>query len=226
MIICCFKWRRQGRYVLPHVCDYTAAHVNALYRGVKRHLPGLTEFVCVTDDATGIDPAVRTVPLWSDHLSLGGAYVRLGIYDPEKAALIGPRFMVIDLDSAIVGDLTPLVSRPEPLVLNRYTLGNVRRQYYNTALQLMDAGCKPNVWRQFRPRHTEWIESDPELVGTEQAWIASRLGPRLPTFGPEHGVYDVRDVGDTPPADARIVFFHGAADPSADTRQWATENWG
>lgn len=225
MIVACFKWKRQGRYQLPNICDYDHRHVNALFHGVRKHLPSLTDFVCVTDDPTGIHSDVRIVPLWLDHLDLGGCYVRLRMYG-DGGPLIGQRFLMIDLDAVITGDLTPIADRTEDLVLNRYCLGAPTGQLYNGALQLMDCGSRPWVWQAFRgKRSADQVEARKDLIGTDQAWLSHILGPGEATFGPEHGIYDMRNVRKCLPEDARVVMFHGKRDPSKPEWRWVNEYW-
>ena len=53
------------RYVvcLKYGNKYSAEYVNKLYNMVKRNLTLDHEFVCFTEDATGIDPAIRIEPI-------------------------------------------------------------------------------------------------------------------------------------------------------------------
>ena len=68
--VACVKW---GRWCEPH----TAAYVNRLAAGVRRHLPRPHRFVCFTDDPTGLSDSIETRPL-PENLSgswWGGAYM-------------------------------------------------------------------------------------------------------------------------------------------------------
>lgn len=227
--VCCFKWTRSKTgYQLPSVCDYTAEHVNILSRMVDRHLDMPHRFICVTDDATGLDKDIEVVPLWDKGKSLGGCYNRLYAFSPDMREVLGPRFVMIDLDCVITGDITPLFDTPEPFVINAY-LGEATQQFYNGALVLMDAGCRAEVWETFHPMHSpKMMRRDKEAgrrIGSDQAWIAHTLGPSETTFGPWCGVYEALRIRGTLPLDARIVFFSGPRDPSQGAHQWVRDHY-
>jgi hypothetical protein len=227
--VVCFKWKRGRKgYQLPSVCDYTAEHVNILSRMVDRHLDMPYRFICVTDDPKGLDDDIEVVPLWDKCLALGGCYNRLYAFSPDMMPLFGPRFVMIDLDCVVVGDITPLFDTPEPFVMNAY-LGDMTRQFYNGALVLMDTGCRAEVWETFHPKHSPLMmkreKQAGRLIGSDQAWIAHTLGPDEATFGPWCGVYEALRVQDRLPLDARIVFFSGKRDPSERQYAWVREHY-
>ena len=77
---------------------------------VARHYRRAHRFVCITDDAKGIDGDIRTVPIWNDFAHLRGpngvnCYRRLRAFSAEAADLIGPRFVSLDLDCVITADV-------------------------------------------------------------------------------------------------------------------------
>ena len=59
----CWKWRPRQAYR----SKFESAHVNTLHSMITRHYHGPFELVCVTDDAGGINPAIRIVPMWADY---------------------------------------------------------------------------------------------------------------------------------------------------------------
>src|SRR3990167_2838488 len=87
--------------------EFTVDHVNKLQRGFEKHLKLPHEFVCITDNPNGIDSSkIRILPLWNDFRDLGRCFTRLKIFSEEMEKLIGPRFVQIDLDVVLVGDVT------------------------------------------------------------------------------------------------------------------------
>lgn len=209
---------------------YTARHVNTLYSMLKRHLHVPFEMVCVTDNPQGINKPVRIVKLWHQLRDLGGCYCRLKAFRPEMEREFGRRFVSIDLDCVITGDVTPLLTRSEDFVICRDGLWPATP--YNGSMWLMTAGARSQVWDTFTRRESPAKAKKLGYVGTDQAWIAACLGPDEAQWTTDDGVYSYRHHvlknGGELPEDARIVFFHGRYDPSqADVQrhEWVRENW-
>lgn len=219
------KYRWNDRFL------YTADHVNRLAASVRRNLHIPHEFVCVTDMPEGIDASVRIVPLWDDHRAMGGCYMRLKLFSPEMRELIGERFVQIDVDSVVVGDLTPLLDRNDDFIAWR-NIGYPTTPYCGSMF-MMRAGARPDVWSTFDPVVSPKIASAENLCGTDQAWMGHVLGKDMPSWSAADGVLSFRsDInakhrGELPPG-ARIVFFHGPYDPSMPAiqeRGWVREHW-
>src|SRR5689334_21964452 len=85
---------------------------------LRRHLHVPHEFVCVTDDRRGIDDSVRVVPLPNRLSATPRCIRRLRQFDGGWALRnLGQRIATLDLDIVITDDVTPLFTRPEPVVL-------------------------------------------------------------------------------------------------------------
>jgi hypothetical protein len=206
---------------------YTAAHVNGLYAQVRRHYPDPFEPVCVTDRPAGLDPSIRVVPLWPDFRELvsphgreyPACYLRLKAFAPEMREVLGPRFVSLDLDTVITGDLRPLWQRPEDFVI--WTLAVPLREKTRTTYQgsmwLLTAGSRPQVWDRFTPTAARQAFAAGHH-GNDQGFMQYVLGPREATWTAGDGVYSfkchlLRDHGGRLPANARVVMFHGKPDP-------------
>ena len=104
--VVCFKWAPPQGYR----STFTSATVNTLRAMVARHFHVEHRFLCVTDDATGLDPAIEVVPLWDDFAQVrnphGGhqpsCYRRLKVFARDIATILGDRFVCLDLDTVIV----------------------------------------------------------------------------------------------------------------------------
>lgn len=215
LTVVCWKWRPVPGY---H-SQFSAVAVNTLRAMVARYYRKPHEFVCVTDDPWGIDADVRIVPVWNDHAELPGphgvnCYRRLKAFSAEAADLLGPRFVSLDLDCVITGDCAPLWDRPEDFVI----WGNTARGTpYNGSMWLLRAGTRRKVWDDFHPVDSPARARAHGYIGSDQAWIATCLGPGEARWTTEDGVYSwrlhVKKAGGDLPGDARIVFFHGREDP-------------
>lgn len=228
-----FKWPAPVGYRSV----FSAAQVNTLQRMIARNYPAPHRVFCVTDQAEGIDPGVTVVPDWKDYADLPSpsgrrnpsCYRRLRAFAPEMADTFGPRFVLLDLDTVIAGDLRPLVDRPDDFVI----WGDTNpRTYYNGSLILMTAGARSKVWTTFHPIESPRASYRAGHHGSDQGWISYCLGPHEQKWSTADGVYSyknhLRQMTQLP-ANARVVSFHGEFDPwDAHVQQrhrWVAEHY-
>lgn len=225
-----YRWNAHFRYGVEHVKILRAA--------VARNLTLEHEFVLVTDRPEGdYGPDVRVVPLWSDYRELTGwrgkghgCWHRLKAFDELTGQRLGERFVWLDLDCVVTGNLDSLFSRTEDFVAWRDA--NPPTPYCGSMV-MMTAGARQRVWDEFdaNPDRAQARCREQRYIGTDQAWIGTCLGPGEATWGPEHGVYNFRhDLKDgTLPSNAKLVFFTGPVDPSQPELQaahpWIKEHW-
>jgi hypothetical protein len=229
-----FKWKPLSGYR----SIFRADAVNALRRMVAKHYPKPHRFICCTDDPSGIDKGIEIVPLWDEFANIpsphGGrnpsCYRRLRAFRPDIAALFGERFVWIDLDTVIVGDLVPIFDRPEDFVIWGET---DPRSFYNGSMVLMTAGSRRRVYDEFDPKTSPRRAKQAGKFGSDQGWVSYCLGKGEATWGRQDGVYSYRvhiaPQGDRLPEDARVVMFHGKHDPWSWYGQripWVREHWG
>lgn len=217
--IVCMKWTAPFAFR----SKYTADHVNRLQKMVAKFYPHEHRFICITDDARGLDPSIEHVPLWSDYGMIpppqGGmnpsCYRRLKLFSAEMEDLLGPRFVSIDLDCVMVADPSPLWHRPEEFVIARF--GAIKNQIYNGSMFLMTAGAREQVWKQFDPYKSPRRAKRAGLLGSDQAWIQHCLGEGEATWGHKDGIFAWRThiarTGGKLPAGAKVVFFQGKSKP-------------
>jgi hypothetical protein len=223
--VVCWKWKPKPGYR----STFGPETVNTLKRMVARHYRADHELVCITDDAEGIDKDVRVIPLWSDHAQVPSphgpgnpsCYRRLKAFSAEAATLIGERFVSIDLDVVIAGDLRPVWDVPEAFKIWGDTSP---RTPYNGSMFLMTAGVRRQVWDKFDPHRSPLLAKQKGYWGSDQAWIGYALGPDEKRWNTADGVYsfrnhiqDLRTLKPGPlPENASVVFFHGKHDPWDD----------
>lgn len=215
--------------------------VNTLKRMVARHYQYPHRFVCVTDQPDGIDADIETLPLWPEYADLPNphdgpsrgknpsCYRRLRAFHPEIGSVFGDRFVSLDLDVVITGDLAPLWNRPDDFVIWGDT-NPLPGSHYNGSMFLMTAGARPQVWERFDPIYSPREAKAAGCFGSDQGWISYCLGAGQSRWSTADGVYSFRNHiapnrGALPP-DARIVLFHGRVDPwHAEAQQlpWVRE---
>lgn len=236
--VVCFKWNRvkEGMQLPSTVDQYGPEHVNILYHSVKRNTTVHHRFICVTDNAEGLHPDIEVVPLWDYCKYLGGCYNRLYIFSTDIENLFGPRFIAIDIDCVIVGNIDHILNRNDDFIINEYDIKknqHATHQYYNGSLIMMNAGTRDEIWNDFDPSVTpELLQSRKdrvELVGSDQAWISHCLGAGEKTFKNADGVYDYRKLSNKKelPRNAAIVTFAGKRDPLTEYRkiEWIRQHW-
>lgn len=215
--VVCFKWRTEG-----YRSKFSGTHVNVLRNMVARHYPEPHRFICVTDDDTDIDSGIEVVPLWDDFAHVPNpswqnspsCYRRLKVFSKEFGDVAGERFVCMDLDVVIVGDLRPLFNRPEPFVAWRDPGGIWP---YNGSMYMMSAGARPQVWDDFDPERSPRLAHEAKCLGSDQGWMSYRLGRGEAVWTTADGVlsYRMQVAPDraTLPHGARVIVFHGVPDP-------------
>lgn len=227
--VVCWKWDN-GAIHAKKGLRFGAEHVNRLRNMVARNLRMEHEFVCITDDSKGIAKDIRIIPLWDDLRSLGGCYVRLKAFSEEMKDVIGPRFVWLDLDTVVMRDITSLFDREDDFMAWGDTTPSTP---YNGSMMMMTAGARRQVWDTW---NEESVARSKKMgfVGTDQAWISACLGPGEKRWSTADGVYSFRcHIKQKqllqPPNNARIIFFHGSADPSQeliqDRHPWVRKHW-
>jgi hypothetical protein len=233
--VVCWKWRKPG-----YRSTFTAEHVNTLRRMVARHYDRPHRFVCVTDDPAGLDDGIEAQEIGEDWAALPNpswpagpsCYRRLALFAPDAGQRFGERFVSLDLDVVITGDLTPLWERPEPIVLWSDPLFHPKGMY-NGSMMLIAAGAAPELFTEFDPSTSPLAAKAAGCLGSDQGWISYRLGRGRPVWTAADGVYSFwvhleRQKKRLPPG-ARMVVFHGHRDPWMPEVQsefaWVREHW-
>jgi hypothetical protein len=222
--VVCWLWQPAAGYRTA----FTATHVNTLRRMVARHYRVPHRFVCLTDDPRGLDDGIEVLPLWADWATVASphgaqhpsCYRRLKAFAPEMRAL-GARFVSLDLDCVVTGDLTALWDREEEFVIWRPTYRrrglNGPKTRFNGSMWLLTAGSRPEVWTRFRGAASAAEAYRRGYHGSDQGWLQYVLGTGVPGWSEVDGVYSYKfhlldqHAGELP-AHTRIVFFHGKPD--------------
>lgn len=216
--VICWKWKTPG-----YRSTFGPETVNMLFRMVDRHYPVPYRKVCVTDDPAGIASDVEIIPAWNDFSHVpsphGGnnpsCYRRLRLFHPDAAQWFGKRFVSLDLDVVITGDLRALWDRSEDLVMWGDT-NPLPGSHYNGSMILLTAGSRPQVWTDFHPIRSPRLSLGAKCFGSDQGWISYCLGKGEAKWTRSDGVYSFRNelaTRTTLPDDARVVVFHGIHDP-------------
>lgn len=216
---------------------FDADKVNVLFRMVRRYYQHAIRTICVTDIPRGLDKDVEVVTAWNDYADIPSphgahnpsCYRRLRAFDPDVGTVFGQRFAMLDIDTVIVRDITPLWERTEDFVAWGET---DPRSYYNGSMMLMTAGARAKVWTDFDPKTSPREAKAAGKFGSDQGWISHCLGKGEARWTTADGVYSynvhLKKHPAELPADARMVMFHGGLDPwspGAQKLAWVRAAW-
>jgi len=198
--------------------NYPAEHVNIWASMVRRNLSMPHRIACVTDMPEGIDPRVEIITPPGDFLNISSphwangkpqCFRRLSMFRPDAAGIFGERFVCMDLDCVVSGRLDPLFDRNDDLVLYK---GTASSRPYNGSLMLIRAGCRPHVFEDFNQQAA--LEASKQFCGSDQAWLAHRLGWSEATWDERDGVHFVSSMSTRKRMSSpRVVFFPGRLKP-------------
>jgi hypothetical protein len=213
---------------------YGAEYVNRLYGMVARHLTPPFGFHCITDDATGLRPEVRPIPLPELGFTLDG--IRHGVWDksrlwqPRLGDLAGPA-LFMDLDVVVTGRLDAFFDYGEPddVVMMRNPTTPFERLGQTSLYRFPVGGLVP-LWERFR--------ADPVRVAAEHRFeqrFVTRHAPGGAKFWPRGWAVHFRHHCARPfplnylapprlPRGARVVVFAGGLNPpDAIVGRWDPE---
>jgi hypothetical protein len=215
----CWRWKPPQGYR----STFGPETVYALREMIRRHYAKPHRFVCVTDEPNAL-PGVETIPLWPECSSIPSpighsypsCYRRLKVFAPDAGLTFGERLVSIDLDSVIVGDVTPLFDRPEDFVIwGESDFPNTTP--YCGSLWMLKTGTRTKAWTEFDEKTSPSRAMRAGCRGSDQGWLAYVLGKGEATWTRKDGVYSFRKhiAQDRYrlPSDARLVSFHGKVDP-------------
>lgn len=224
------RWRPPGNYR----SKFEPSTVNTLWSMLQRNYDGPCRLTCITDEPQGISSEVQVLPLWTQFAKLPSphgmgypsCYRRLPLFGDDLPGIgpireaIGERFVHVDLDVTITGNLTPLFAGQEDF---RIWGDTAKGTPYNGSLWMLRAGTRRKVIDEFDPIDSPKRSLKLGYIGSDQGWIGACLGPDEMKWGTRDGVYSYRNhiqrSGYMLPTGARIVVFHGAVDPwSAQAR--------
>lgn len=216
-------------------------HVVVWRNMIERHLSIPHRLAVVTDDLHAVENAgIEAVPIDMAKHVPGTVFVRLMLRRPDIGKILGDRILSLDLDCVIVDSLDPIVARTEPCIWWRnpnFNTASASRAFYQTSVQLFDAGTHPELWRDFDPKRTpQWVNR--RFGGHEQAWVSERVSWDEPHFSDADGIYGAgrlfhgkadRGVQSELPPNARIVSVPGNRAPwqkeTQEAHPWMAEHY-
>lgn len=217
--VVCFKWSKPG-----FRSTYTAEHVITLFNMIQRNTKLPFRFLCITDDPDGLEHSdIVTMKLWDNPCPNYGdgkrpnCYYRLRVFAPEMREVLGERFIWLDLDCVITGNIDHILDTRTDFAIWK---PDGERMPCNGSMVLHRAGTRTQIWSRFDKRQVHPTRGlmGKGVSGSDQAWIALNLKSTDEFFGQKDGVYSWRSHVEPVnpvalPEGAKIVFFNGAMKP-------------
>lgn len=148
----------------------------------------------------------------------------MNLFDPYTMPS-GPT-LYIDLDSVIVGNLTPIISAESdmPLIIVENFSMNKAHCAHNSSVMLYDVDDPRihNLFFEFK------YDADRAIAGLhgDQCVIWRILRDNIANFPQKYIVsYKYHCRGKGLPGDARAVIFHGKPDPHEVSDAWVKQHW-
>jgi hypothetical protein len=203
------RWRTGMRDI---VCDYRPEHVQWLKRQCDQFAPGV-RFVCLTN-APKIE-GVETIPLKYDWR---GWWSKIELFQHDLG-----RVMYLDLDTVVVGPIDDMIAHPHQFTaLQSLTPKPVRS--LGSGLMAW-SGPRPDIFEPFAKRPEYWMQkcANSHCWG-DQGFISKCLGNNWQAwqdlFPGAVGSFKTTWRRKKPPANARIVCFHGKPKPWQVQQEW------
>lgn len=217
-IVLCMKW---GTAFSP---DY----VNVLHNACRKAMRKPFRFVCLTDDPTNLMASIETYPIPDIGLQpqewyRRGAWPKIGLFDESLHGLRG-RGLFIDLDMMILRDLDAFFDHDRTFVgidagPDWGRGGATARSELGTGIFAYDLGKYgqiPTTFRQSKDQVFNTLRNEQRFVAGQmpqvdywpEGWVISfKRSLRRPL-----GLDLVLQPG-LPPADAKVIAFHGKPRP-------------
>lgn len=200
---------------VKHGTKYPADYVNRLYNMVRRHLPGNWRFICLTDDASGLDEPIQAIDI--SGVKANGWWAKLALFNPD-VAIPDDAVLYFDLDTVIVGSLDFVAGMP----LGFHILEHPGEPCFNSSVMLFS--------REFaRPVHDRFDPTVMDRLVSDQDWIEECM-PTIDTFPTGlirlyRGLHP--DLGSTGLAETgtRVVTFPTVPKPHQIGRGWVLHHW-
>ena len=234
--VVCIKWGEK----------YSAEYVNRLYGMVQRQLSLPHRFVCLTEDSTGIDSVIETLPLIRTDLK--HSYTKLQLFLNPLHDIQG-QILFLDLDTVILNSIDDLfLHKPEAKFIGLHEWFD---DFLGSSTFRFEAGQFPFILEEWdksvKGRFTEEHIFDaatketnlqyhdlnsfpPEVYRGDQEWITKALrdkGEPIEWY-PDGWLLSYKWHVETgkPFMDSKSITFHGLPKPHEVTDiDWVQENW-
>lgn len=232
--VLCFKWGK----------GYSPRYTNVLHRAARDLTTGPLRFCCMTDDPTGLDPEIETLPFPTIAMPKSdwhkGMWPKLCAFAPDLFPE-GTPVLMLDVDIVLLGGLDPFFKRlmeTGQLHIARAIPDTLPRLFprlfgkpptSNSSVVGFLAGTQTHLFTEFAEQTRDSLAP----LQNDQDYIHARAKDRH--HWPDGDVlsfkrncvyhFPLNLIRGVPKPDGRIVIFHGKPDPE-DVVQPRGTRWG
>jgi hypothetical protein len=203
---------------------YGPEYVMRLEAAVARHLRQPYQFVCLTDRPQEL-PLVTCIDI-SRH-GLDGWWGKMALF--EFAAKRRERVVYFDLDTVVVGDLSPLaLIGAEFGICGSFTRAAGHLDWpcrYGSCVMTLAPGFGAEIWQAFAAARTDLMMRAGrygDQWAIELLWPAATI---LQDCLPEGFFLGYRDLTEARPEGCSLVIFAGRSKPHTCDHQWIVDAW-
>jgi len=192
--VLCFKWGTK----------YSSQYVNNLFRAFTRKVTMPFQFVCITDDAKGLDSGIRAMPLLDSNCH--GWWQKVTAFKNPLHDITGT-VLLIDLDMVIIDNIDCFFELPGDFIMEK---DYIPRNGLSTCVIRFEANKHCDIYDQFSPNMMKqfwgdqvWVtQKRPNAQTWPDSWVKSYKWECLK-------VKDQPQSGFNPPKECKIIKFHG-----------------
>ena len=203
---------------------YRMEYVIRLRNMIARHMHRPYTLICFTDQP---DRCEGVTFIDASDVGLTGWWAKMLIFSTEWRER--SKIIYIDLDTVIIGDVTPLADVPGELAIcESFTRLGGNTAYpckYNSSVMVIGGGMAGYIWAAFEKRRDELLMRH-ERYG-DQACIEELCpdAPFLQQFLPKDFFLNYRHLTMIPPKSAAMINFGGASKPANCSIPWVQDVW-
>jgi hypothetical protein len=201
---------------------YSSDYVNKLRSMTARHCSYDHQFVCFTDDSSGIDSNITIIPLKTKN-DIHGWWYKTFLFDPSHG--LNGSLLFIDLDVVIFNSIDGFFDySPTKFCISRGFCKD-NKNGMNSSCFKFDSGTYSHIYEDFMSDKTSIMN---RLHG-DQDWIQEKINDH--TFWPEDWMMSYK--WDMVQKDGTLSFkdntsvavFHGKPNPHEVETEWVRNNW-
>jgi hypothetical protein len=201
---------------------YAPEYVNKLYSMVSRNCSYKHEFICFTDDKTGLNSNIKIIPLKTFD-DIKGWWYKTFLFDPSYN--LKGSILFIDLDVILFNTIDKFFDyEASKFCISRgYRKDN--KNGMNSSCFRFNAGSYSFIYEKFMKDRQEIMN---RLHG-DQDWIQENITDHV--FWPDDWMmsykWDMLQKDNTlyHTKDTSIAVFHGKPNPHELDTEWIRENW-
>lgn len=203
--IVCLKWGNK----------YSSEYVNKLYNMVKRNISYDFNFICFTEDSSGLDSNIKTLPLLDKKLN--GWWNKLWLFSSQVANQLNYEpTLYLDLDIILVDNIDCFFDIKKDFVIIHEWMRNKHKNAssFNSSVIKYNPGMFNHIWENFEKNATQIMKTYPG----DQDWISKQV-PSASVW-PENWCKSFKwhcttknNEACTVPSESRIIVFHGLPNP-------------